>query len=192
MNDHFIIPIVHGPDESAPSMLPDVFGWGELAAPAHPAPWGLYRCLRDLDLPVPPTWIPIPAPLSTALRSGYAYPPSLALMRELLPAYLAVVPLSLDAFVTTATTLLRASQAHHVRHRFCLAESHADHLGYLTPGIFYWITGYYPSHDIVQWVSEDYILYYAARSAFHIDQATLAHLHWSPDREWMLPIDRIV
>ncbi len=67
MDDHFIIPLVHGPEGSEPLMPPDVFGWAEIAAPTHPAPWALYSCMRDPDLPVPESWLPTPSSLQYAL-----------------------------------------------------------------------------------------------------------------------------
>lgn len=191
MHNHCVIPLIHGPDGAMPDIPDDAFGWGLLAEPDYPAPWGLYDCHRDPDLPIPASWRKIPESLEYALWSAYGYPPSLAIMRELVPQMLDRASLTVESFLAAVETLLRRVQSNHARDRFCFAEALADQIGYLTPGVFYWITGYYPDQDVVQWVSSDYFLYYDRRTAFRIDREVLAHLAPDPDKPWMIPAQRL-
>ncbi len=159
--------------------LPEEVKWELLAdftrSHLHDA---IYLVRWDEETPEPPGIRAVSDSLVKLLKSAEAYPPALAIARDV-RFRKDFDDRSAEEAVEEFTTTLRGELNHQRDRPFFLARALADpsgFVGYKTEGQYYWIVGYRPQRIgyEVSWVSRDYFVYQNPITDFDVDVAYLA------------------
>jgi hypothetical protein len=139
-----------------------------LAQPSDHADWGLFRCdLSNSNIPFGAE--KVPDGLVTLIDSGESYPPALAIARDEIEDRFKKREVSKEEFVYCYSQILLDHLKGQAMSGYIIAQAKKDETGYLEKGAFYWIVGYYPQNQSVEWVSRDYNIYVNRLSDFALD-----------------------
>ena len=138
----------------------------------------IYLLRWDEETPEPPGVRAVSDSLVKLLASATAYPPALAIARDV-RFRKDFDDLSAEEAVEEFTVVLRDELNHQRDRPFFLAQALADpsgFVGYKTEGCYYWIVGYRPQRvgREVSWVSRDFFVYQDPITDFDVDVAYLA------------------
>lgn len=138
----------------------------------------IYLLRWDEETPEPPGVRAVSDPLVKLLESATAYPPALAIARDV-RFRKDFDDRSAEEAVEEFTTVLRDELRRQRDRPFFLARALANpsgFVGYKTEGCYYWIVGYRPQRvgREVSWVSRDFFVYQDPLTDFDVDVAYLA------------------
>ena len=158
------------PEEVRPELLAD-FTRSHL----HEA---IYLLRWDEETSEPPGVRAVPDALVKLLKSAAAYPPALAIARDV-RFRKGFDDRSVEEAIEEFTTALRDELNHQRDRPFFLARALANpsgFVGYKTERCYYWIVGYRPERigREVSWVSRDFFVYQDPITDFDVDVAYLA------------------
>jgi hypothetical protein len=145
--------------ESMPR-LPEGTPFLLLAGTPEISNWALFECDLPDDFQFDDSIELVEEELEILLYSANFYPPALALAREDLEiACKKLKSISKEIFTDLFSNILRK---HLQLQRFSshfLAESQIDEEDYLVKGAFYWIIGFDPEINEVEWVTDNFYIY---------------------------------
>jgi len=179
-NKYYFADYVGSPDPEGgrEPRMPDEAAYLQLLEPGRDAAWGIFAVdfSEDAEAVNIQGFRRVEIDLECFLMTAEGYPPALALTRRDLSNNPRIRAMDQDEFSRAAVDCLRDHLRGQRTSGFFLAEALSDQVGYLRKGGFYWIIGYDPDQNKVNWVSDDYHVYTDSVDCFRLTRDDVLHL----------------
>jgi len=156
-------------EESMPN-LPEGTPFLLLAGTPEISRWALFECELADDFKFSESIELVPEELEILLYSANSYPPALALARDDIEVSCKNMEnISKEVFCQMFSSILKQHLQLQRHSAHFLAESLIDEEDYLVKGAFYWIVGFDPEYNEVEWVSDNFYVYQNPVSDFGLE-----------------------
>ncbi len=157
--------------------LPEDVPFLLLAGTPEISNWALFECDLPEDYEFNDSIEPVSEELEILLYSAKNYPPAMALARDDMEiACKSLTNISKEVFNEMFKNILKQHLQLQKHSSHFLAESMVDDEDYLIKGAFYWVIGFDPDSNEIEWVSDDYFIYQNPVADFGLDPLKLRNM----------------
>ncbi|GIW23589.1 MAG: hypothetical protein KatS3mg068_2596 [Candidatus Sericytochromatia bacterium] len=158
--------------------IPDNIPFMLIAGNPDISKWGLFECdlPEDYDF-VNPNLELVSEELDILLYSAKSFPPAIAIARnEFEITCNNLKNITKQEFTDLFSKILKNQLQLQKYRPFFMAEALVDEEDFLVKGAFYWITGFDPENNEVDWVSDDYFIYQSPIEDFGLNPHDLKRI----------------